>query len=108
MVRLQDRRAGSDRRGPDPSVSPSSIADRLEEKPLLKIIPHQLQAKVYIPNSAIGFIQPGQADVAVNSFPRGDYGFIPPPWSGSAPMPSPQTNRDGAGHRGTGLFSQRC
>ena len=64
----------------DLSVSPGSIVKTAsEEKPLLKIIPQdQLQAKVYIPNSAIGFIQPGQrADVAVNSFPRGDYGFIP-------------------------------
>ena len=64
----------------DLSVSPGSVVQTAsEEKPLLKIIPQdQLQAKVYIPNSAIGFIQPGQrADVAVNSFPRGDYGFIP-------------------------------
>ena len=64
----------------DLSVSPGSVVKTAsEEKPLLKIIPQdQLQAKVYIPNSAIGFIQPGQrADVAVNSFPRGDYGFIP-------------------------------
>ena len=64
----------------DLSVSPGSVVKTASEvKPLLKIIPQdQLQAKVYIPNSAIGFIQPGQrADVAVNSFPRGDYGFIP-------------------------------
>jgi hemolysin D len=64
----------------DLSVSPGSVVKTgSEDKPLLKIIPQdQLQARVYIPNSAIGFIQPGQrADVAVNSFPRGDYGFIP-------------------------------
>ncbi len=64
----------------DLSVSPGSVVKTgSEDKPLLKIIPQdQLQARVYIPNNAIGFIQPGQrADVAVNSFPRGDYGFIP-------------------------------
>ena len=64
----------------DLSVSPGSVVKTGSEvKPLLKIVPQdQLQAKVYVPNSAIGFIQPGQrADVAVNSFPRGDYGFIP-------------------------------
>jgi hemolysin D len=64
----------------DLSVSPGSVVKTgSEDKPLMKIIPQdQLQARVYIPNSAIGFIQPGQrADVAVNSFPRGDYGFIP-------------------------------
>ncbi|QNI95465.1 hlyD secretion family protein [Synechococcus sp. A15-127] len=64
----------------DLSISTGSVVNTAsEEKPLLKIIPQdQLQAKVYIPNSAIGFIQPGQrADVAINSFPRGDFGFIP-------------------------------
>ena len=64
----------------DVSVSRGSVVQvQGEEKPLLKIIPEDdLQAKVYLPNSAIGFIQPGQrADVAVSSFPREDYGYIP-------------------------------
>ncbi len=64
----------------DVSVSRGSVVQRQgETKPLLKIIPEDdLQAKVYLPNSAIGFIQPGQrADVAVTSFPRQDFGFIP-------------------------------
>jgi hemolysin D len=64
----------------DVSVSPGSVVQlQGEAKPLLKLIPEDdLQAKVYLPNSAIGFIQPGQrADVAVSSFPRQEYGFIP-------------------------------
>ena len=64
----------------DVSVSPGSVIQlQGEDKPLLKLIPQDdLQAKVYLPNSAIGFIQPGQrADVALSSFPRQEYGFIP-------------------------------
>ena len=64
----------------DLSVSRGSVVQSQgEAKPLLKIIPAgDLQAKVYLPNSAIGFIQPGQrADVGLTSFPRDQYGFIP-------------------------------
>ena len=64
----------------DVSVSRGSVVQlQGETKPLLKIIPEDdLEAQVYLPNSAIGFIQPGQrADVAVSSFPRQEYGFIP-------------------------------
>ena len=64
----------------DLSVSRGSVVQpQGEAKPLLKIIPAgALQAKVYLPNSAIGFIRPGQrADVGLTSFPRDDYGFIP-------------------------------
>ena len=64
----------------DVSVSRGSVVQAQgEAKPLLKIIPAgDLQAKVYLPNSAIGFIQPGQrADVGMTSFPRDQYGFIP-------------------------------
>ena len=64
----------------DVSVSRGSVVQSQgEAKPLLKIIPTgALQAKVYLPNTAIGFIQPGQrADVSLTSFPRNEYGFIP-------------------------------
>jgi len=64
----------------DLSVSRGSVVQAQgEPKPLLKLIPSgDLQAKVYLPNSAIGFIQPGQrADVGLTSFPRDEYGFIP-------------------------------
>ena len=57
----------------------SVIQPSTEAKPLLKLIPQDaLQAKVYIPNTAIGFIQPGQrADISLNAFNAGDYGFLP-------------------------------
>ena len=64
----------------DLSVSRGSVVKPLgERKPLLKIIPQDdLQAKVYLPNSAIGFIQPGQrADVGLTSFPSDEYGVLP-------------------------------
>ena len=55
-------------------IQPSS-----EAKPLLKLIPQDdLQAKVYIPNTAIGFIKPGQrADISLSAFNAGDYGYLP-------------------------------
>mgnify|MGYP006280383883 FL=1 len=45
----------------------------------MKIVPQKnLQAKVYIPNSAIGFLRPGQdAQIALTAFPAADYGRIP-------------------------------
>ena len=57
----------------------SVIQPSTEAKPLLKLIPQDaLLARVYIPNSAIGFIKPGQrADISLNSFNAGDYGFLP-------------------------------
>jgi len=64
----------------DLSVQRGSVIQPFtEKKPLLKLIPQDdLQAKVYIPNSAIGFIQPGQrADISLNSFNAGDYGYLP-------------------------------
>lgn len=46
---------------------------------LLKVVPRDsLQARVYVPNTAIGFLQPGQqADVSLDTFPATDYGRIP-------------------------------
>jgi len=64
----------------DLTVSRGSVVKpQGERKPLLKIIPQDdLQAKVYLPNSAIGFIQPGQrADVGLTSFPSDEYGVLP-------------------------------
>jgi hemolysin D len=47
-------------------------------KPLLKVVPQQeLLARVYLPNSAVGFVQPGQrALISLDSFPAADYGRI--------------------------------
>jgi len=46
---------------------------------LLKVVPSDsLQARVYVPNTAIGFLQPGQqADLSMDTFPATDYGRIP-------------------------------
>ena len=63
----------------DVSVSRGSVVDGQEPKPLLKIIPQgNLQAKVYVPNDAIGFVHPGQrADISLKSFNASDYGRLP-------------------------------
>ena len=60
-------------------VSRGSLVERNETRPLLKLIPqNQLQAKVYIPNDAIGFIKPEQgADISLTSFNASDYGHLP-------------------------------
>jgi len=61
----------------DVSVTPGAVlAD--SAKPILKVVPQQqLQARVYLPNAAIGFVQPGQkALVSLDSFPAADYGRI--------------------------------
>ena len=48
-------------------------------KPMLQIIPEdELQAKVFIPNEAIGFIRIGQrADISLTAFNASDYGYLP-------------------------------
>ena len=63
----------------DVSVGPGSVVLGKEEKPLLKIVPQDnLQAKVYIPNQAIGFLHPGQeAQISLTAFPASDYGRLP-------------------------------
>ena len=61
----------------DVAVTPGAVlADSAQ--PLLKVVPQQqLQARVYLPNAAIGFVQPGQkALVSLDSFPAADYGRI--------------------------------
>lgn len=47
--------------------------------PLLKVVPHDaLEAKVFVPNKAIGFLTPGQkAEISLDTFPSSDYGRIP-------------------------------
>jgi HlyD family secretion protein len=61
----------------DVNVTPGAVvAD--SARPLLKVVPQQqLQARVYLPNAAIGFVQPGQkALISLDSFPAADYGRI--------------------------------
>ena len=54
------------------------VPKRSGNKPLLQIIPDdELQAKVFIPNEAIGFIRNGQrADISLTSFNASDYGYL--------------------------------
>lgn len=63
----------------DISVGPGNVVTDRPEKPLMKIVPPDaLQARVYVPNQAIGFVRPGQrADVSLDSFPSGEFGRLP-------------------------------
>jgi HlyD family secretion protein len=47
-------------------------------EPLMKVVPfNQLEAKVEIPSSDIGFVQIGQkADISIDSFPATDFGVL--------------------------------
>jgi len=62
----------------DLRISRGSLVERNEQRPLLQLIPQDnLQAKVYIPNAAIGFIRADQAaEISLTSFPAGDYGYL--------------------------------
>ena len=63
----------------DISVSPGAVVRGEEQKPLLKVVPQDnLQAKVYLPNDAVGFVLPGQeADISLDAFEAADYGRLP-------------------------------
>jgi len=63
----------------DISVRPGSVVRDRSEKPLLKVVPQDdLQAKVYLPNDAVGFVKPGQsADISLDSYQATDYGRLP-------------------------------
>jgi hemolysin D len=46
----------------DISVGPSSVVSQSSEKPLMKVVPQNgLQARVYLPNQAVGFVRIGQS-----------------------------------------------
>ncbi|MDM7937829.1 MAG: HlyD family efflux transporter periplasmic adaptor subunit [Cyanobium sp. CZS 48M] len=61
----------------DIDVSRGSVVENA--KPLLRVVPADaLEAKVFIPNDAIGFIHTGQAaEISLATFPSSDFGFIP-------------------------------
>ncbi|MCP9839605.1 HlyD family efflux transporter periplasmic adaptor subunit [Synechococcus sp. J7-Johnson] len=61
----------------DIDVSKGSVVEI--GKPLLRVVPADaLEAKVFIPNDAIGFIRTGQvAEISLNTFPSSQFGFIP-------------------------------
>lgn len=70
----------------DIEVGPGSVVAQgtgtsasTSSKPLMKIVPRDaLQARVYLPNTAIGFVRPGQeAQLSINAFDASDFGTIP-------------------------------
>ncbi len=66
----------------DITVGPGSVVQMVQQdsaKPVMKIVPDDaLQAKVYLPNTAIGFVRVGQrADISLDTFPANDYGRLP-------------------------------
>ncbi len=66
----------------DITVGPGSVVQQVQpdsSKPVMKIVPNdKLQAKVYLPNTAIGFVRVGQrADLSIDTFNSSDYGRIP-------------------------------
>ncbi|MGB7565917.1 MAG: HlyD family efflux transporter periplasmic adaptor subunit [Prochlorococcaceae cyanobacterium] len=69
--------APSDGAAFDIDVSPGSVVNPTTL--LLKVVPPDaLEAKVFIPNSAIGFLRVGQsADISLDTYPSTDYGRIP-------------------------------
>jgi HlyD family secretion protein len=70
----------------DIEVSPGSVVAQgtgtsasTGTKPLLKVVPQDaLQARVYLPNQAVGFVRPGlKADLSIDAFNASDFGYIP-------------------------------
>ncbi|MGA0021403.1 MAG: HlyD family efflux transporter periplasmic adaptor subunit [Vulcanococcus sp.] len=61
----------------DISVTPGAVVSDIA-RPVLKVVPQQtLQARVYLPNTAIGFVTPGQkAMISLDAFPASDYGRL--------------------------------
>jgi hemolysin D len=76
-------------------------------QPLLKVVPNDaLRARVYVPSSAIGFIQPGQrADLSLDTFPSTDYGRVPATVQriGSDAL-TPEEQQETLGTQATGLY----
>ncbi|MEB3331068.1 MAG: HlyD family efflux transporter periplasmic adaptor subunit [Synechococcaceae cyanobacterium] len=65
----------------DITVGPGSVVQIAQtdvSKPVMKIVPlDSLQAKVYLPNTAIGFVRLGQrADISLDTFNASDYGRV--------------------------------
>ena len=93
----------------DLSVSRGSVV-QAQGKPLLKLIPSgDLQAKVYLPNSAIGFIQPASAPMWASPPSPANNSAIPATVQRIGSMPSPPRNSSGCWAPGPmALFSGRA
>nr|MCU0530355.1 HlyD family secretion protein [Cyanobium sp. Prado107] len=65
----------------DIEVGPGSVVQAQQQggKPVLKVVPQDaLQARVFLPNTAIGFVHVDQqADLSIDAFDPSDFGRIP-------------------------------
>lgn len=90
----------------DLSVTPGAVVSDIS-RPVLKVVPqHTLQARVYVPNSAIGFVTPGQkAMLSLDAFPASDYGRLQARVKavGSDALP-PEQQQEVLGTSSKGLF----
>ena len=77
LISLSQLRAPVDGVAFDVGVTPGAVVADIA-RPVLKVVPQQqLQARVYLPNAAIGFVQPGQkALISLDAFPAADYGRV--------------------------------
>ena len=65
----------------DIEVGPGSVVAQVTQgasEPMLKVVPQDaLQAKVYLPNKAVGFVRPGQrAELSIDTFQASDFGYV--------------------------------
>ncbi|WP_411869774.1 HlyD family secretion protein [Vulcanococcus limneticus] len=71
----------------DLTVARGSVVNLPATRPILKIVPQDaLQARVFVPNTAIGFVRKGQrASLSLDAFPSTDFGRLPArvTWIGS-------------------------
>ena len=98
----------------DIEVSPGSVVAQgtgtsanASGKSLMKVVPRDaLQARVYLPNQAIGFVQPGQrADLQIQAFDASDFGTVPAVVQriGSDALPAEEQKRE-LGTDAAGLY----
>jgi HlyD family secretion protein len=98
----------------DIEVSPGSVvalgtgtSSNASGKSLMKVVPRDaLQARVYLPNQAIGFVQRGQrADLQIQAFDASDFGTVPAVVEriGSDALPAEEQKRE-LGTDSSGLF----
>jgi HlyD family secretion protein len=98
----------------DIEVSPGSVVAQgtgtsanASGKSLMKVVPNDaLQARVFLPNQAIGFVQPGQrADLQIQAFDASDFGTVAARVEriGSDALPAEEQKRE-LGTDSTGLY----
>ena len=63
----------------DIEVGSGSVVVERATEPLLKVVPQDaLQARVYLPNKAVGFVRAGQrAELSIDTFQANDFGYVP-------------------------------